>query len=186
MTLLTNTANAAGDPTLPLRRGLKVYAEGFDLGVLAGYAVVVDRPAEADVAIIRLQTPWVPSGRGGMADSFHGGSLEFPAAELDRLGAVCATVPTVLDINLDRPAVLGPLAADAAAIVANYGITEAALLDVVFGEVEPEGRLPFDLPRSMDAVVESRTDVPFDTADPLFRFGHGLRYLASASGGGST
>jgi hypothetical protein len=28
----------------------------------------------------------------------------------------------------------------------------------------------------MAAVIESRTDVPFDTADPLFRFGHGLRY----------
>jgi beta-glucosidase len=28
----------------------------------------------------------------------------------------------------------------------------------------------------MAAVVASRPDVPFDTADPLFRFGHGLRY----------
>jgi beta-glucosidase len=36
--------------------------------------------------------------------------------------------------------------------------------------------LPFDLPSSMAAVVASRPDVPFDTADPLFRFGHGLRY----------
>jgi beta-glucosidase len=28
----------------------------------------------------------------------------------------------------------------------------------------------------MAAVEASRPDVPFDTADPLFRFGHGLRY----------
>jgi beta-glucosidase len=28
----------------------------------------------------------------------------------------------------------------------------------------------------MSAVRASRPDVPFDTADPLFRFGHGLRY----------
>jgi beta-glucosidase len=28
----------------------------------------------------------------------------------------------------------------------------------------------------MAAVVASRSDVPFDTADPLFRFGHGLSY----------
>jgi beta-glucosidase len=41
---------------------------------------------------------------------------------------------------------------------------------------EPQGKLPFDLPSSMAAVVASRPDVPFDTADPLFRFGHGLRY----------
>jgi beta-glucosidase len=28
----------------------------------------------------------------------------------------------------------------------------------------------------MEAVIASRSDVPFDTADPVFRFGHGLRY----------
>jgi beta-glucosidase len=37
-------------------------------------------------------------------------------------------------------------------------------------------KLPFDLPSSMAAVEANRPDVPFDTADPLFRFGHGLRY----------
>ena len=73
-------------------------------------------------------------------------------------------------------AVLGPLGAAAAAIIGNFGIDERALLDVLFGEASPEGNLPFDLPRSMAAVVASRSDVPFDTADPLFRFGHGLRY----------
>ncbi|MGW9631547.1 hypothetical protein ACWGST_12665 [Agromyces sp. NPDC055520] len=29
---------------------------------------------------------------------------------------------------------------------------------------------------SMAAIEASRPDVPFDTADPLFRFGHGLSY----------
>ena len=44
------------------------------------------------------------------------------------------------------------------------------------GVVAPSGRLPFYLPRSMAAVEASRPDVPFDTEDPLFRFGHGLTY----------
>lgn len=51
-------------------------------------------------------------------------------------------------------------------------------LDVLAGKAEPKGALPFDLPRSMAAVVANRPDVPFDTADPLFRFGDGLRYTA--------
>jgi hypothetical protein len=38
------------------------------------------------------------------------------------------------------------------------------------------GKLPFDLPRSNAAVAESRADVPFDTKEPVYRFGHGLRY----------
>ena len=65
---------------------------------------------------------------------------------------------------------------DAAALLASYGSSDEAFLDVVFGDAQPEGSLPFDLPRSMAAVMASRSDVPFDTADPVFRFGHGLRY----------
>ena len=144
--------------------------------MLARYATVVNDPLDADVAVIRLKTPWVPTGRGGMADSFHGGSLEFPPEDLESVVRICQSVPTVCDIYLERPAVLGPLVPSAAAIVANYGIDESALLDILFGEVSPEGNLPFDLPRSMEAVLESRSDVPFDTADPVFRFGHGLLY----------
>ena len=176
VTLLTN--EPAGSPILPLRRDVKVYAEGLAGDGLARYGTVVDDPSDADVAVLRLKTPWVPTGRGGMADSFHGGSLEFPPEELERIVAVCEAVPTIIDLYLERPAVLGPLASAASAIVANYGIEEDALLDVLFGEVYPEGTLPFDLPRSMEAVVESRSDVPFDTVEPVFRFGHGLRYGA--------
>jgi beta-glucosidase len=55
-------------------------------------------------------------------------------------------------------------------------VSEAALLDVLFGAAHPVGSLPFDLPRSDAAVAASRSDVAFDTADPVFRFGHGLRY----------
>ena len=89
---------------------------------------------------------------------------------------MCAAVPTVIDIALDRPAVLTELVDAAGAIVANFGVCDSALLDVVFGDSAPQGKLPFDLPRSMAAVLASRSDVAFDTEDPVFRFGHGLTY----------
>jgi beta-glucosidase len=60
------------------------------------------------------------------------------------------------------------------AIIADYGAADSALLKVLFGEAKPEGKLPFDLPRSMAAVEASREDVPFDTENPLFKFGFGL------------
>ncbi len=124
---------------------------------------------------MRAKAPFEPRSEG-MAALFHHGSLEFGSAELERIGEICAIVPTVVDVYLDRPAVITPLVGPAGAIVANFGVTEAALLDVLFGATSPRGRLPFDLPRSDRAVAASRTDVPFDTVDPLFRFGHGLRY----------
>ena len=180
LTLLTNGASATGAPTLPLDRGLRLYVEGTttDLGA---FATVVADPADADAALLRLKTPWEPSGQGGMVDLFHGGSLEFPPEEIERIGQICETVPTIVDIYLERPAVLTPLVPVAAAIIGNYGIEEDALLEVLFGEAAPEGGLPFDLPRSMAAVVASHSDAPFDTENPLFRFGHGLRYVDTSA-----
>jgi beta-glucosidase len=79
-------------------------------------------------------------------------------------------------VYADRPAILEPLVDAASALTVNWGASAEALLDVLTGRFSPQGSLPFDLPRSMRAVEESRPDVPFDTADPLFRFGDGLRY----------
>jgi beta-glucosidase len=173
VTVLTNTGSPRA--TLPLGPGLAVYAEGVDRGVLADYATVVDDASEADVAVLRMKAPYEPRERG-FERLFHAGSLEFPKAQMDHFVEVCRAAPTVVDIHLDRPAVLGELPTEAAAVVATYGCCDRALLDVAFGRDQPAGRLPFDLPRSMSAVVASREDVPFDTTEPLFRHGHGLRY----------
>ena len=82
----------------------------------------------------------------------------------------------MIDITLDRAAVLGDLVDHAAAIIADYGASDAARLDVLTGRAKPQGKLPFDLPSSMDAVRASREDTPFDTEAPSFCFGHGLSY----------
>jgi beta-glucosidase len=63
-----------------------------------------------------------------------------------------------------------------AALIAEFGATEEATVHVLFGEAEPRGRLPIDLPSSMAEVEAGHTDVPFDTANPLYRSGHGLAY----------
>jgi beta-glucosidase len=169
-TLLTNH-----DQILPLRKGRRIYLEGISEAVASAYGEVVADPAAADVALLRLKAPYEPRP-GGFEAMFHAGSLEFPAAERDHHAAICSAVPTIIDVYLDRPAVLTDLARGASAVLGSYGSSDGAFLDVVFGTAQPEGSLPFDLPRSMAAVEASRSDVPFDTADPLFTFGHGLRY----------
>ena len=130
-------------------------------------------PEEADIAIIRLQAPFEPR-TGGVAPYFRAGSLEFPEHDVSRLRELAGRIPVIVDVYLDRPALLAPVAELAAALIVDYGASDDAILDVLFGVAAPEGRLPFDLPRSQEAVVAQLPDVPFDTADPLFRFGDGL------------
>ncbi|KKI22197.1 MULTISPECIES: glycoside hydrolase family 3 protein [unclassified Leucobacter] len=171
LTLLTNT-----DRILPLQRGIRVYAEGVAPEALAAWATAVETPEEADVAILRVKAPYEERDRGGFSALFHSGSLEFPAEEHARLTGIAETVPTVLDVYLDRPAVLGGLEESARAALVDYGARDEAVLAVLFGDRGPQGALPFDLPRSDAAVIASRSDVAFDTENPTFRFGHGLRY----------
>ncbi|MET4591639.1 glycoside hydrolase family 3 N-terminal domain-containing protein [Arthrobacter sp. 754] len=174
-TLLKNQ-ETDGVPLLPLRsvQPINVYSEGISAEDLGPEFCVVATAEQADVAILRLRTPFEIRGTGFLESFFHCGNLAFAPQEVERLTAICRTVPTIIDINLERPAVIPELAEHAAALLANYGSDADALVDVLTGRAMPEGKLPFDLPRSMAAVEASREDVPFDTENPVFRYGHGL------------
>ncbi|MEU9704180.1 glycoside hydrolase family 3 N-terminal domain-containing protein [Streptomyces sp. NPDC047981] len=161
------------DGPLPLTGRPKLYVENVDPAVAAAYGEVVAEPAEADLAVLRLRTPY--EERPNLFEAFfHSGSLAFPEPELTRILALLSAVPTVVCVNLERPAVLPEIAEHAAALIADYGASDEALLDVAFGRAQAEGKLPFELPRSMAAVEAARPDVPNDTVDPVFPHGHGL------------
>jgi beta-glucosidase len=174
LTLLKNEGPSL--PLLPLAPGTRVYAPDLDGAELARHAVPVDAPAEADVAILRLRAPYEPRNSYFLEDRFHAGRLDFDADTLARVAALSRITPVIVDLYVDRPAILGSLADDASAIIVNYGCAEDALLDVLFGAVAPQGRLPFELPRSMAAVEASFPDLPADTIDPLYPHGFGLFY----------
>ncbi|MBS2535600.1 hypothetical protein KGQ20_22830 [Catenulispora sp. NF23] len=158
---------SAAAPVAPAR----IYVENIDPAIAAGYGEIVSAPEDADLALVRLKAPY--DKREGLLESaFHAGSLEFPAEEIDRLRTIAERVPLAVEVYLDRPAVLTPIAAFATVLAGGFGADDDLALDVLTGRAVPPGVLPFDLPRSQRAVEESRADVPFDTADPLYRCGH--------------
>jgi beta-glucosidase len=177
ITLLKND-KVKGRKVLPLVPGkLKLYIRNINPETAARYGTVVSRPEEADIAIIRLRTPWYPVKTDNpMAQRFHHGDLDFKGAEKDSIVMLLKQVPTVVDLYIDRPAVIPEINAAARGLVANYGASDAALLDVLFGKARPEGKLPFELPSSMEAVRQQKEDLPHDSAKPLYPFGFGLAY----------
>lgn len=182
VTVLTNGVGAAaeddeadgpGPGVLPLAAGLRIYAENVSGAAISRHGVRVERPEDADVALVRLMAPFEARSDLFLESWFHQGSLDFPPGLVARLRRVAAACPLVVDVVLDRPAVLTPFLPFAAAVVGSYGTSDEALLDALTGSIPPAGRLPFDLPRSMDQVRAHPEDVPgYD--DPLFPFGHGL------------
>ncbi|GAA2490428.1 glycoside hydrolase family 3 protein [Streptomyces gobitricini] len=175
LTLLENRAGV-----LPLTGRPRLYVEGVDSAVAAEYTDIVTDPTRADLAVLRLNTPYEP--RPGLFESFfHAGRLDFDQDRLKQILALLDRVPTVVTIHLERPAVIPEIADRSAVLLAAYGAGDRALFDVLFGRAAPQGRLPFQLPRSMDEVAVGRPDVPQESTDPLYPFGHGLRYAPDST-----
>jgi beta-glucosidase len=170
---------------LPLRAktnatALRVYLRGIspEAATQRGWTVVSD-PKLADVAIIRLTAPFETlHPRYVFGAMQHEGNLAFRDGEpeYEAFKQASSVVPTVVTVYLDRPAILTPLKARARAVIANVGVSDAALLDVLAGRAQPEGKLPFELPSSMDAVLAQKSDVPHDSARPLYPLGFGRHY----------
>ena len=164
---------------LPLREGAKVWLSGMSADAARDAGLIpVDDIAAADIAIVRGETASEmlhPHHFFGMRQKE--GRLDFREGDepFDALGkAKAAGLPTVLAIFLDRPAVLTGTLARADAILGNFGADDAAVLDVLMGRSVARGRLPVELPRSMDAVAAQHPGLPDDSTDPLFEKGFGL------------
>ncbi|MEO6528376.1 MAG: glycoside hydrolase family 3 N-terminal domain-containing protein [Gemmatimonadaceae bacterium] len=180
LVLLENNGNL-----LPLKAtgksgALRVYVVGIDSAAVkrAGWTIATD-PAQADVAVMRMQAPFETLHRGWVFGAMqHEGSLAFRDGDpaLAELRRVSALVPTVVSVYLDRPAILTPLKTHARAIVANFGVSDDALLDVLAGKAKPQGKLPFALPSAMESVEAQRPDAAHDLASPLYPFGFGRTY----------
>ena len=87
----------------------------------------------------------------------------------------------ILNIYFRQPYVLDEASGlrDAGAIMANFGMSDEALMDVLSGRHSPQGRMPFALPASREAVEQQYSDLPgYDETDDgaLFPYGHGLSY----------
>ena len=172
VTVLVDGSERRGS-VLPLRPGLRVYAENVSPEALARLGTPVERPEDADIALVRLMAPFEPRSDLFLESWFHQGSLDFPPGLVARLARVAQHCPLVIDVVLDRPAVLTPLLPHATALVGSYGTCDDALVDALTGRIPARGRLPFDLPRSMEDVRRHGEDVP-GFENPLFRCGDGM------------
>jgi beta-glucosidase len=170
--------NSRGTMMLP-RVGAKLFVRGIDTAVVRarGYQPVANA-SDADVAVLRIKAPYQTLHPTFFFGSFqHEGDLDFKDADttLAAIKATAARVPTIIVINLDRPAIVTALVPLARTLIGEFGASDDALFDALTGRVRPVGRLPFELPRSMDAVRAQQPDVPHDSRSPLYPVGYRWR-----------
>lgn len=164
----------------PLKTGTRVWLKDIDAGLARDRGlIVVDKPEDAQVALVRVGTP---SERPHPLHFFGGrqneGRLDFRPGEAghDLVKDLSGKTKVAVALFADRPAVLGPVNTMASAILVNFGVSDAALLDVATGRLAAKGRLPFELPSSMAAVEAQDPAIPDDSKRPLYRAGAGLTH----------
>jgi len=165
---------------LPLAKGTKIYTDGMlTPEVLNKYGEVVDNPADADVILTRIRTPFDERTDHFLERFFHQGRLYFNEEEKAEILNLIDQKPSIVVINLERPAILPEINATTKALIAEFGTSDEVLAKILFGEVAPNGKMPFELPSTWEAVQKQLEDVPYDSENPLYPFGYGLTYKNS-------
>jgi beta-glucosidase len=165
------------DLVLPLKKGTKIYAEGMlDPDIINNYGEVVSSPKEADIILKRLKTPFEKRSDYFLENFFRQGRLYYNNEEKEEILGLINQKPAVVVINLERAAILTEIDQVAKAMLADFGTSDEVLVDILFGESEPTGKLPFELPSTWESVLNQKEDVPYDSKAPLYPFGHGLGY----------
>jgi beta-glucosidase len=158
-------------------------------------AVAAAHGADAIILAIGGQSAWF----GGDVTEGEGrdtADIDLPAQQVDLIKAVIVSAtPTVAVLSMGRPYGLAAVVDQLPAVVAAfYGGPHhgAAIADVLFGVTNPEGKLPFSLPRHAGQMPihhgqktgsgyrRTESDIHKGYLDmastPLFAFGHGLSY----------
>ncbi|MDN3642480.1 glycoside hydrolase family 3 N-terminal domain-containing protein [Lutimonas halocynthiae] len=172
-----STVLLKNDNILPLKKGTKIYAEGLmDNKVLGEFGELVSSPLEADVILKRIKTPYDERDDYFLESYFHQGRLYYSEEEKKEILDLISKKPSIVVANLDRAAILTEISEASGALLVDFGLSDEVLNQVLFGLRSPEGKLPFELPSSWEAVENQKEDVPYDSKDPLYEFGYGLTY----------
>jgi beta-glucosidase len=149
-------------------------------------AVKVARGADAVVLVLGTNES---TSREAYADNHLGdvATLELMGQQDDLVRAIVATGKPVVAVLLNgRPQAITELASTVPAILEGWYLGQeggTAVADVLFGDVNPGGKLPISFPRSVGQLPVYYSRKPtsfreylFSERAPLFVFGHGLSY----------
>ena len=175
---------------LPIAKKTKVYFETyFNSGRNPAEAIKVAKPTYAGLEFVNTKEEadvvllWLIPSAGGLFSS-QGAKIDLNLSknriDVNHVNEIINAKPTILAINYTNPWVIEEIdKGKAASIIATFGTTQEALLDIVTGAYNPSGKMPFTTPLNQAVVESNKSDVPGYMEGPgygLFAFGHGLSY----------
>jgi beta-glucosidase len=176
---------------LPLNTKTNVYFETYYNNGRNPNPITVNKPTlqnsniefvstkeEADVALLWL----IPTG--GSLFTSQGKPIELNLSknkiDVTHVNEIINAKPTIVAINFSSPWVIDEIDnGKAKTVLATFGTTQEALLDIISGAFKPTGKMPFSIPVSSQVVLDNKSDVP-GALEPkgyaLYKFGDGISY----------
>ena len=153
----------------------------------ASIQAAVEAARKADVAILVVGENESTNREAGEEHRGDRDSLDLLGAQNDLVKAVVETgTPTVVLLLNGRPLSVNYIAENVPAILEGWYLGEeggTGAAAVLFGDVNPGGKLPITFPRTVGDLPDfynhkpsANVDYAFSTRKPLFAFGFGLSY----------
>ncbi|MFL2715292.1 MAG: glycoside hydrolase family 3 N-terminal domain-containing protein [Gammaproteobacteria bacterium] len=169
---------------LPLKKENKVFVDGLDKNIAQKFGNVVKKSSDADVIIMYVHTVFnenQESGLNRMFDNFlsklfPNGDLRFNRNIINKIKEYSKEKELIVIVDLNRPAILGDIKKSTSSLIGTFGVSDQVIFEGIYGRFNPSGKLPFEIPSSMEAVLNQKEDLPDDTLNPTYEFGYGISY----------
>jgi beta-glucosidase len=180
---------------LPLKPTTKIYFESYFQRRGAASPSVVYQPKINNYNVEFVKTPeeadyvllWLTPGSKSLFQSDGSPlylSMSKNSVDVNYVNTLTAKKPTILVVNYTNPWVIDEIynnqtMKNIKGVIATFGTTNEALLDIVLGKFNTTGKMPFTTPVSESAVGKQLSDVPGYLKGKeyaLFKFDEGLSY----------
>ena len=169
---------------LPLKKGMKIFVDGLDNNIAKDFGVLVKDPSDADVIIMYIHTVFNGNQESGLnrvfdnflSTLFPNGDLNFNSEIHTRVENYSKDKELIVVVDLNRPAILEDIKKLSSSLIGTFGVSDQIMFEGIFGEFSPTGKLPFEIPSSMESVLNQKEDVPDDSLNSTYEMGYGISY----------
>ena len=169
---------------LPLKKENKVFVDGLDKNIAKKFGNVVKKSSDADVIIMYVHTVFNENQESGLnrifdnflSKLFPNGDLRFNRNIINKIKEYSKEKELIVIVDLNRPAILDDIKKSTSSLIGTFGVSDQVIFEGIYGRFNPSGKLPFEIPSSMEAVLNQKEDLPDDTLNPTYEFGYGISY----------
>ena len=172
------------DGVLPLKQETKIFVDGLDKNIATEFGKLVGNIEDADIVIMYIHTVFNGNQESGLNRAFDNflstlfpnGDLNFNDEILSKVRNYSAEKDLIVVVDLNRPAILASIKDNVSGLIGTFGVEDRVIFEGLYGEFNPTGKLPFDIPSSMESVLNQKEDLPDDALNPTYRYGYGSSY----------